>query len=183
MSLFIAISLPESTSEQIFAIIQDKEIPEELWERKGDLHITMLFLQNGNAKLEYLQSIKDRLKKLSIPSFDLKMDGFDFWTLKESQQILHLKVKPSKELMTLQAEIVSLFPEIPKPTYEFTPHISLLRSSEITKSKVEELKNKFSDISTDAFTVNQIHLYIGQRGKAVEDNKRNRYRIAESFSG
>jgi 2'-5' RNA ligase len=181
MSLFIAISLPESTKEQIFTTIQDKDIQEELWERKEDLHITMLFLQNGNAELEYLESIKDRLKRLSFSSFDLKINGIDFWTLKENNQILHLKVKPSKELITLQAEIVSLFPEITKSTYEFTPHISLIRSSKISQSKVEALKNKFSRFSTKPFTVNQIHLYIGERGKAVEDNTRNRYRVLESF--
>ena len=58
MSLFIAISLPESIREKIFTIMQDKEIPEELWEKKEDLHITMLFLQKGNPELEYIESIK-----------------------------------------------------------------------------------------------------------------------------
>ncbi len=183
MSLFIAISLPESTKEQIITIMHDKEIPEELWERYADLHITMLFLQNGNPELEYLESIKDRLKQVSVSPFAIKIDGIDFWTLKEDRQILHLTVMPSKELMTLQFEIVSLFPEVPKSTYEFTPHISLIRSSKITQSKVKELKNKFSNFSTDTFTVNQIHLYIGDRGKASEDNNRNRYRVIESFPG
>lgn len=183
MSLFIAISLPESIREKIFTIIQDKDIPEEFWERKTDLHITMLFLKNGNPELEYMESIKERLKKLSFSPFILKINGIDYWTLKENNQILHLTVMPSKELITLQSEIISLFPEVPKSPYEFTPHISLIRSSKIAQSKVAEVKNKFSRFSTEPFTVNQIHLYIGERGKADEGNKRNRYRIVESFSG
>ena len=183
MSLFIAISLPESIREKIFTIMQDKEIPEELWEKKEDLHITMLFLQKGNPESEYIESIKDRLKKLSFSPFSIKIERVEYWTLKENRQILHLSVKPSKELIAIQSEIVSLFPEVPKSTYEFTPHISLIRSSKITQSKVKELKNKFSNFSTDTFTVNQIHLYIGDRGKASEDNNRNRYRVIESFPG
>ncbi|MBL0262900.1 MAG: RNA 2',3'-cyclic phosphodiesterase [Leptospiraceae bacterium] len=181
MSLFIAISLPESIREKIFTIMQDKEIPEELWEKKEDLHITLLFLQKGNPESEYIQSIKDRLKKLSFYPFRIKIEGVEYWTLKENRQILHLSVKPSKELIAIQSEIVSLIPEVPKSTHEFKPHISLVRSSRITQSKLEELKNKFSSFSTDAFLVNQIHLYIGDRGKADEDNKRNRYRVVGSF--
>lgn len=181
MSLFIAISLPESIREKIFTIMQDKEIPEELWEKKEDLHITMLFLQKGNPELEYIQSIKDRLKKLSFSPFKIEIERVEYWTLKENRQILHLSVKPSKELIALQSEIVSLFPEVPKSTHEFKPHISLVRSSRITQSKLEELKNKFSSFSTDAFLVSQVHLYIGDRGKADEDNKRNRYRVIGSF--
>ncbi len=181
MSLFIAISLPESTREQIFTIMQDKDIPKELWERNADLHITMLFLQNGDSELEYIQSIKDRVKKLSFSPFKIKIEGVEYWTLKENRQILHLSVKPSKELNALQSEIVSLIPEVPKSTHEFTPHISLIRSSKISQFKLEELKNKFSSFSSDAFPVSQVHLYIGNRGKEVEDNKRNRYRVIESF--
>ncbi|MBP9888053.1 MAG: RNA 2',3'-cyclic phosphodiesterase [Leptospiraceae bacterium] len=183
MSLFIAISLPESIREKIFTTIQDQDISEDLWERKTDLHITLLFLKNGNSTLEYMESIKERLNQLSFSPFTLKIDGINFWTLKENNQILHLTVTPSKELITLQSEIVSLFPEAPKSTHEFTPHISLIRSSKITQSKVEDLKNRFSDFSTDAFSVDQVHLYIGERGKANEDNKRNRYRVVGSFSG
>ena len=79
----------------------------------------------------------------------------------------------------MQSEIVSLFPEVGKSIHEFTPHISLIRSSEISQSKVEELKNKFSDFSTEPFLVNQIHLYLGE--KDFENNKRIRYRIIESL--
>jgi 2'-5' RNA ligase len=143
MSLFIAISLPESTSEIILTTIRDKEIPEELWEKKEDLHITMLFLQKGNPELEYIQSIKDRLKKLSFSPFSIKIEGVEYWTLKENRQILHLSVKPSKELIAIQSEIVSLFPEVPKSTHEFKPHISLVRSSRIIQSKLEEIKINF----------------------------------------
>ena len=181
MSLFIAISLPESTREIILATIKDKEIPEELWEKKEDLHITLLFLKSGNPELEYIESIKDRLKKLSFSPFSIKIEGVEYWTLKENRQILHLSVKPSKELIAIQSEIVSLFPEVPKSTHEFKPHISLIRSSRITQSKLEELKYKYSSFSTDAFTVSQVHLYIGARGKEDEDNKRNRYWVVGSF--
>lgn len=181
MSLFIAIRLPESTSETILTTIRDEEIPEELWEKKEDLHITLLFLQSGIPELEYIQSIKDRLQKLSFSPFIIKIEGVEYWTLKENRQILHLSVKPSKELMALQSEIVSLIPEVPKSTHEFKPHISLIRSSKITQSKLDELKNKFSIFSLEPFTVSQVHLYIGERGKADEDNKRNRYRVVGSF--
>ena len=179
MSLFLAIRPPEATREQITTTFQDKDIPKELWERKEDLHITLLYFQNEIPREDKLESIKEGLKTFSFSPFMIQTKTMIYWTRKENYQILHLEIILSEELKKMQSEIVSLFPEVGKSIHEFTPHISLIRSSEISQSKVEELKNKFSDFSTEPFLVNQIHLYLGEND--FENNKRIRYRIIESL--
>ena len=179
MSLFLAIRPPETIREQIITTFQDKDIPKELWERKDDLHITLLYFQNKIPSEDKLESIKKKLKTFSFSPFMIQTKAMSYWTRKENYQILHLEIILSQELKKFQSEIVSLFPEVRKSIHAFTPHISLIRSSEISQAKVEELKNKFSDFSTEPFLVNQIHLYLGE--KDFENNKRIRYRIIESL--
>ncbi|HNC01148.1 MAG TPA: 2'-5' RNA ligase family protein, partial [Leptospiraceae bacterium] len=105
MSLFLAICPPESIREKIFTTIQNKDIPEELWERKEELHITLLFLSKGNPDSEYLLSIKERLVRFPFSSFELQIGGLNLWSSKE-YQILHLKIANSDELISIQSRII-----------------------------------------------------------------------------
>ena len=79
MSLFIAISLPKSTLDIIDSTFHDKGIPDQLWQRGNDLHITLLFLKQGIPKEEYIQSVKERLKTISFSSFSIKIAGLEVW--------------------------------------------------------------------------------------------------------
>lgn len=177
MSLFIAIRLPELVQEKIDSTFQDKDISEDLWQRGEDMHITLLFIQKGIPEPTHLESIQQRLKNFYFTPFTLKVLGPNLWTKKNNYLILHLQVLLSNKLIALHSNLVTLLPEVRKSTHEFTPHISLIRSTEISQSKVEEIKEKYATFTSDEFTIDKIHLYIGE--KKSEDNIGNRYRIID----
>lgn len=177
MSLFIAISLPKSTLDIIDSTFHDKGIPDQLWQRGNDLHITLLFLKQGIPKEEYIQSVKERLKTISFSSFSIKIAGLEVWNKKDNYQIIHLQVEESEIIKNIQSKMANLFPERIS-TLPFKPHISLIRSKEISISKSEELKGKFSSFEIDKIPVDTIHLYISNKESV---NNRNLYRKIESY--
>ena len=109
MSLFLAIRPPEATREQITTTFQDKDIPKELWERKEDLHITLLYFQNEIPREDKLESIKEGLKTFSFSPFMIQTKTMIYWTRKENYQILHLEIILSEELKKCNLKLYLYF--------------------------------------------------------------------------
>ncbi|WP_163101179.1 RNA 2',3'-cyclic phosphodiesterase [Peribacillus alkalitolerans] len=166
---FIALSLPESMKELLFAQCEKVKdtIPFQRWVHKEDYHITMAFLGSvpeGKAK-ECMKILEDRVAQCS--SFSLVLSGLGMFGDKSSPRILWYKTDYEEKLMKLQSIVkqVCLDTGFILDEKPFKPHITLARKfsgvtplSEDLWREADHLVNKTSYFTTNQITLFRTHL-------------------------
>ena len=157
MRAFIAIFLPKEILDYLYEVENKlkKELPAKInWVAKSRLHYTLKFL--GQVDEKNINSIKERLKKISFSSFKITLDKIGVFPNENFIRVIWIGLK-SKELIDLQKlidyELLDLFPR----EQEFIPHLTLGRVKNI-QDKEKFKKNLQIEVEDKEFEINEFCL-------------------------
>ncbi|MFL5784044.1 MAG: RNA 2',3'-cyclic phosphodiesterase [Bacteriovoracaceae bacterium] len=122
MRLFLGVELSPENKEAIASMLFPLKKSEKGWENTHDLHLTLLFI--GACPEGLVESIKERVHKIHVPSFAVKSSTFHFF----NRRIMYLGFEHSPEMLELRKKIEVIYPEyVREHEKEFVPHVTVKR--------------------------------------------------------
>ena len=157
MRLFIAIDLPKEIKDYIEEIqkeIKDNNFRLRLTTKKT-LHLTLKFL----GELKNYRLIEERLEKIKIKRFKLKLDKIGYFPEYGMMKIIWIGLRENKELMQLQNIIDMETLDLSKSDMRYNLHITMAKTVKIkdikkAKERLEKIKIKKLE-----FEVKEIVMY------------------------
>lgn len=184
MRTFISIDLPYEMNKEI-SRLQDKLFSFKEFvginiTKVGQIHITLKFL--GEMSNANVNIIKEALKEIEFPKFELFLKDLDYFPSKEAPRIIWVGMKPKKELEKLRKIIqeklneIGIISEKDKEFDTFIPHITLARIKYIrNKQRLKEQLDKL-EVKELKFNVEYFQLK-----KSVLKPKGSIYETIEEF--
>lgn len=132
---FISITLPADLQKRVDQILPEKRN----WEKadRSRLHLTLRFIGDANAAL--LNEMEEKLAKIAIPEFTLRLKEIGYFPRKGKIRVIWLGADKTPPLMELQDRADKAVTEVMnrESEYSFTPHVTLARvKGRIDKSEV-----------------------------------------------
>lgn len=156
---FIAIDLPDPAR----AVLEEAQNHLRLG-RLNDpetFHVTLAFLDKQSEAT--LEAVHEALTRLSVPSFDLTIQGVDCFG-GAVPRVLWAGVAPSSELTLLRDRVRGAVSQarIKLPRERYRPHVTLARFRRFQDGEFDRLARFLSDHATlviPPFRVTHFHLY------------------------
>ncbi|MEN8143943.1 MAG: RNA 2',3'-cyclic phosphodiesterase [Gemmatimonadota bacterium] len=131
MRLFIALNFPGPVREQVFRAAESlrKRVPGVRWNRRENLHLTMLFLGELEAAAEAGLALElDRVASRT-PHISLRFGEFGAFPSPSRPRVIWLGVEATSELWLLRERVLDQWAGlIARPdTGPFRPHVTLGR--------------------------------------------------------
>jgi len=122
---FVSISLPADLQNSM-----DEILPESRYWRKTDprqLHLTLRYI--GDADAGVLIELEDKLAKIDIPEFTLRLRDIGFFPKRGAVRVIWLGVEKSSTLIELHDFVDEAVSEVTnnESDHLFTPHVTLAR--------------------------------------------------------
>lgn len=156
MRLFVGIEIPDKIKREIDKALSPIRGTSRWWENFHDYHLTLLFI--GEAKMEQLEIVKQRMDDLCFKPFQLRTDGFKFF----NRRILYLDFPHSSELEQLHTEIDRKFFEWVRPNEKkFIPHITVKRWQRYEFEKLKKDVEKI-ELHSQVLSIDSIALFISE---------------------
>ena len=155
--LFTAIELPEAIRQRVASL--GAGVPGAKWSKIENLHLTLRFIGNVDGRL--YGDIVDTLGHVSVPGFDLQLQGLGQFGERKRVDMLWAGVKPNETLIRLQAKIeqamqrLGLEPERRK----FHPHVTLARLKGAPEGRVAEFLAIQGGFFSEPFPVEEFVLF------------------------
>jgi 2'-5' RNA ligase len=135
---FISITLPSDLQKRVNQILPENRN----WKKtdQGQLHLTLRFI--GSADAASLTEIEEKLSRINIPEFTLRLNEIGYFPRKGKIRVIWLGAEKSPLLMDLQNRADKAVTEVLNKMneYSFTPHVTLARMKDrIKKSEVAHL--------------------------------------------
>lgn len=155
--LFIAVDLPETNKKKLEAMFFG--IPGARWVALDQLHLTVRFIGDVDGAL--FHDIKSALEEISIPPFDLQLNGVGHFPPRGAPRVIWVGLEKSEPLQLLRKKIdtallkIGLEPERRK----FSPHITLARLKNTPIQKVADFLSSNGLFRQEPFQINDFKLY------------------------
>lgn len=159
---FVSITLPGHLQKQV-----DEILPESRYWRKTDrsqLHLTLRFI--GDLDDAGVKDIQDKLAKINIPEFTLRLNGIGFFPRNGIVRVIWIGAEKSSTLAQLQNLVDKTVSDVlnSESEHSFTPHITLARTK--WRLKKEELLKLMPDSEKEyEFRVHSFQLMESRQGK------------------
>lgn len=181
--IFISIEIPNNIKEKLLGY--QEEISKSFldfndfcpvkWGRKGDLHITLLFI--GYVELDNLQSLFDTVEEITEKNgpFNIDLKSVSYGPTSGTPKMVWVNGERNAKLDKLQDELELTLLET-RDKRGFTPHITLGRliQWQFNKIEVEERPDVYKDISLSV-PVTSIEIMESDL------KKKDRYAVLRSF--
>lgn len=157
MRLFVAIPLPEGVKQRLTNLQQPVEGIR--WQASQQYHLTLRFI--GEADRETTQAIREQLKNIQTPPFNLDLKAPGYFPENRQPKILWVGLEEEPLLMKLQEKVeqtcrnVGLKPD----KREFKPHITLGRVKGASKRDVLSFINQHKQFRMNNIQVSEFILY------------------------
>lgn len=155
--LFIAIPVPRNIrlilSRMGESLPYARAVPEE------QLHLTLRFI--GDVEGTTFLDLRESLKKLPAPSFDLSIQGVDHFSSRGKPRVIWAGVRPAEPVVQLKRRIDNCLKtcSIANDKRKYSPHITLARLKDTPVRRVSEFLAGNAFLHFDAFKVDSFHLY------------------------
>lgn len=125
MRLFIALPIPSSAKKRLGELHQP--IEGVRWQQEGQIHLTLKFL--GETDPERAQDLKNDLQNITMPAFDISIQGFGYFSQDKQPRVLWADIKKSAPLKNLQKAVELKCQELgfKAESRAFKPHITIAR--------------------------------------------------------
>ncbi len=155
--LFVAIELPDTLKEEVFAIRND--LPGGRWVSPDQLHLTLRFI--GEVDEQTLLAVKKGLSTVRGAPFQLAVAGIGHFPPAKSPRILWAGVHADSTLLLVQRGVESALQHagIPGETRPFAPHITIARLKGTPLSLVREFEQLHGSFAPSPFQVAAFHLF------------------------
>jgi RNA 2',3'-cyclic 3'-phosphodiesterase len=131
MRLFVALDIDDPIRERIARFVEGVRnfAPDARWAKEESLHVTLKFI--GEQAESSVDRIKQALAATAGRSTQIVFRGYGFFPTPKSARVFWIGMEAGPELTALAAEVdAKLTPlGIAKEEREFTPHLTLARSS------------------------------------------------------
>jgi len=122
---FISITPPAGLQKRL-----DQILPESRYWRKTDrrqLHLTLRYI--GDMEAALLNRVEDKLAKINIPEFTLRLREVGFFPHKGTIRVIWIGADKSPRLMELHGLVDKAVSEVMnrESEHSFTPHVTLAR--------------------------------------------------------
>lgn len=159
---FISITLPQAIQESVDQILPD----DQRWRKvkREQLHITLRFI--GEAEPSRIDQIREKLKGIDLPAFNLKLQGVGFFPDDGPVRVIWLGIEKKSALMDLQQKVDEIVSDIMNSDreYSFVPHVTLARTKQ-GFLKSEELLDSISEANEPfEFKVQSFQLMESKKG-------------------
>lgn len=161
MRLFVAIEISAEIRQRIneFVTRLQSRLTNARWVRPEGLHITLKFL--GNVPDERRTVIEQALPRIDAPRFEVSVHRIGVFPNPRSPRVLWVGIDSGLELENLAKETDNVLASLgfEREKRAFTPHVTLARFREGTRSlNVGEVLPE-SDLSFGTMTATEFHLY------------------------
>jgi 2'-5' RNA ligase len=156
--LFVAVDLPESVKNSIKSICSG--LPDARWVDVGQLHLTLRFI--GEVDDGTFDSIKSSLAEITETRFSLTLQGVGYFPPKRTPRVLWVGIENDETLTRLADKVEQILVRksgIEPEQRKFSPHITIARFRETSRSKVSDYLARNSSFRTETFPVDAFYLY------------------------
>jgi len=130
MRIFIALDIPEEIRKRISRYAQRLRplAPDSRWSRPEALHVTLKFV--GSADGAKVEEMKQALREISVPPFEIHFDGVGFFPGEKSPRVFWAGVESTEALPALASSIDTALEQIgiPRESKPWRPHLTLARA-------------------------------------------------------
>lgn len=130
MRIFVGLDLDPAIRQRIERFVEGVRPfgPEARWVRPESLHITLKFI--GEETAEQVEAIKEVLRKVEAPQFEIALRGWGFFPTVEAPRVFWIGMEGPPALAGLAASIDAATASLGIPAEErsFSPHLTLARS-------------------------------------------------------
>ncbi|MGO1119725.1 RNA 2',3'-cyclic phosphodiesterase [Rhodovibrionaceae bacterium A322] len=125
MRLFVALRLPYSLHDRLSQLCCG--LPGARWVRPENFHLTLRFL--GDLDEHSAADVDAALQGISLPAFDLQLEGMGTFTEGKRLKALWAGVQPNPALNHLQSKVEKAIIRagLPLERRKFKPHVTLAR--------------------------------------------------------
>lgn len=180
MRLFVALDIDDSIRARITRFLDGVRdfAPDARWVRSESLHVTLKFI--GEQPDNAVTKIKLAMETVVVESFPINFLGYGFFPGVRSPRIFWIGSDGGTNLLSLAAAVEAVLTPlgIPKDEHAFNPHLTLARSSRISRlsqphkndranSAFQRLQDKLAALSVPVFgtmTARDFFLYQSQTG-------------------
>ncbi len=135
------------------------------WQNDGQLHLTLRFI--GEVEPRPAEDIAMALEGVSVPAFEIALDGIGFFERKGRPSALWAGIAPSDSLKKLQAKIERCCRRVGLDVEHrnFLPHITIARLNAST-GPIENFLEHNAGLVGPNFAVGEFHLFESHLGRA-----------------
>jgi 2'-5' RNA ligase len=129
MRIFIGIDLPDEIRAALARFLDGVRgfAPDVRWVNPESLHITLKFI--GEQKPEQVEAIRDRLRRIEGPVFEIRFAEHGFFPTAKSPRVFWIGIEAGPQLAQLASDIDAATAElgVPREGRPFSPHLTLAR--------------------------------------------------------
>jgi len=130
MRIFIGIDLDPEVRGRIARFLEGVEgfAPDARWARAESLHITLKFI--GEQKLEQVEAIAERLRRVESSAFDIRPAGYGFFPTAKAPRVFWIGIEAGPQLGQLAESVDRATAElgVPREDRPYSPHLTLARA-------------------------------------------------------
>ncbi len=131
MRVFVGIDLDPEIRDKITRFLDGVRgfAPDVRWVRPESLHVTLKFI--GEQKPEGVEAVRERLKKVEGPAFEIHVGGHGFFPTAKAPRVFWIGIQAGPELAEVAAKVDAAIAEIgiPREDRPYSPHLTLARGS------------------------------------------------------
>jgi 2'-5' RNA ligase len=131
MRLFVGLDIDDTLRRPIGEFIDRVRefAPGARWVNSESLHITLKFI--GEKTEEATDEIKNTLQAMTAAAFDMTLRGYGFFPTSRAPRVFWIGIKAGSSLAALAGAIDARLAglNIPREPHEYSPHLTLARSS------------------------------------------------------
>lgn len=163
MRLFVALPLPAGVTEALARI--QRGVPGARWVPPENMHLSLRFI--GEAGGGEFEDLVEGLAEVTMPPFTLELAGTGHFETKRVPTSLWARVRPSPELMRLQAKVERACQQVgfPPERRAFAPHVTLARMGPTDIRRLTAFLQRNSLFEPGPVPVEGFNLYSSHLGK------------------
>jgi len=162
--LFIAIDPPVPVRDALMRLCHG--VPGAKWVAPEQLHLTLRFI--GEVDNGLFDDIADALGEVAAPAFTLALDGVGHFPPRGAPRVLWAGVADGDPVRRLHGRIETRLQRLglAPDRRNFAPHVTLARLKQAPLIKVRDYLALNAGFATEAFPVDEFHLYSSRLGSA-----------------
>ncbi|MDQ0351303.1 2'-5' RNA ligase [Alkalibacillus filiformis] len=174
---FIGIKVPNEVAQNLsqWQQLVKPYVSYRGWVHESDLHLTLKFL--GPVSEQRVAQLAEQLEEITVPQFNLSIDGLSHFGKKEQPRVLFAKVQLVDPLTDLKEDVekaaAALGFEQEKRSYK--PHITLAKKWKGEMTLNTNLNNKIND-PINHFRVEEFQLF------KIHPQNEPKYEVVKTFA-
>ncbi|MDI2090032.1 RNA 2',3'-cyclic phosphodiesterase [Commensalibacter oyaizuii] len=158
MRIFIGLSFPDPVNSALATL--RGSLPFINWNDPDTYHLTLCFV--GEIKnYNLLNELDLALEKIKVPSFDIHLEGVNYFMSPNQSMTFGVLLRPSDPLLHLKKKIEHVVRslDIPIGKQKLVPHITLAKGTGLTEEQIGNWLHTYNLFKISPITIQQFSLF------------------------